>query len=555
MRDQCLKKWKKARYMLWYMLCFFLFGVIDQRRGSAEGTVQMAAANCTGLVVAALLVPSLEWGRFRHKVYLWWTAACAVLVPFLCVFWHRFWLYSGPWITAVLNVVVWGYLVIYLFHERRREPVRGGLRQPLFWGIAAMFLLMFLSVHQGLEPLWCLLIFGGFCLAGIPKERREDFFQGMLNGLILWFFVQQTLAFGFRPYDYVRYRGLYTGETQNGIFYMIASCAFLCKWIWSKEQGRPRWTTVLWFGLSAGSIGFLLFTGGRSSLVGVFAATILAYTLYDVVYHKSFYRWLFHFAALLVCIAVSVPVVYGCIRYLPVILHHPIWFADEYREDESVRSFDPWNSERYISFERALSVNLERVLRMFGIRVGTDTEAYVSLPWVMTAYAEEAEGPGSSPDEPFSLPDLDLESSISIRKTIYAYYLRHLNLWGHRREESGFYLTRDVYYGHAHNSILQTAYDYGIVAGALYLGLTLYAIGRFCFCVIRRGDGQAAVCLVFLTAVFCYGMTEYGVVSGMITWLLHYLLLYFAGETKGSLGSPARIREERKKADERRVQG
>ena len=51
---------------IWYMLCFFALGIIDQRRGSAPGNVQMTAANLTGVAIAAMLVPSLQLKRFRQ---------------------------------------------------------------------------------------------------------------------------------------------------------------------------------------------------------------------------------------------------------------------------------------------------------------------------------------------------------------------------------------------------------------------------------------------------------------------------------------------------------
>lgn len=531
-------KVKTARFRLWYMLCFLLLGVIDQRRGSAEGTVQMMFVNCTGFVIAAMLLPSLVWEKFRHKCYLWWTLICVILTPCACIWWRSFWPYRGQWVTGVFNAAVWGYLVIYLVRERKQPGLAGRLRQPLFWGIALLFLLMFFSVHEGIEPLWCLLLFGGFYLVGLPEGYREDYFQGMLNGFILWFFIQQVLAFGFRPYDYVRYRGLYSGETQNGIFYMIIYCAFLCKWIWAKERGKSRLLVWLWFGLSGGVVGFLIFTGGRSSLVGVAVATLLIYTIYDIMRKKSFYKWILHFVALFLCLVISVPVVYGCIRYLPTILHHPVWFEGEYRENGSVRSFDPWDSDRYITFERAMDINMGRILHMFGIRLGKHSGEHMSPPWVMTAHAEERSDPGSSPDNPFSLPGQNEEDSISVRKTIYVYYLQHLNWRGHGKAQQGFYLSSTVFYEHAHNTMLQVAYDYGILAGLLYLALTIYAIGQFLIRAVRQRDEHSWICLAFLTAVFCYGLTEYGAVSGMITWLLNYLLLYFAGEDQEALHLP-----------------
>lgn len=530
---------RRNQKKIWYMLCFFALGIIDQRRGSALGEIQMAASNCTGLVLAAMLLPSFRKGCFRHREYLWWTVIGVILSAAACIWGWQNWFYKGQWITGVLNVFVWGYLILYIWHERKNPEVSKRWRQPFFWCIAALFLLMFLSAHKGLMPLWALLIFGGFYLIGIPKESRDDFFQGMLNGIILWFFVQQIVAFGFRPYDYVRYCGLYSGETQNGLFYMIVYCAFLCKWIWAKDNKKHFVFVWGYFFLSAGSISFLLFTGGRSSLMGAAFATLALYTVHDIIWKKSFYRWMLHAAVLGLCVIITFPMVYGCIRYLPVILHHPIWFEGEYREWESVRSFDPWNSERYITFEEAVENNVGRILQMFGIDISAG-EDKVSSFWTLRAKAaEKSEGegaasgnaePGSSPDHPFMLPGTDMNNSISIRKTIYVYYLRQLNLWGHDKEQYGFYMTELNFYEHAHNMLIQMAYDYGIAAGLLFLGLVCYSLVYF----LKRGskgpENHSWICLGFFSAIFFYGQTEMAIVPGMMTWVLIYLLFYFAGE-------------------------
>ena len=52
--------------VLWYGFCFALFGLIDQRRGSAEGLLQMVFVNLTGIVVGMLLLPSIQ-RRFWHS--------------------------------------------------------------------------------------------------------------------------------------------------------------------------------------------------------------------------------------------------------------------------------------------------------------------------------------------------------------------------------------------------------------------------------------------------------------------------------------------------------
>lgn len=510
------KHWKT----IWYMFCFLALGVIDQRRGSAVGEVQMIAANCTGLVMAAMVMPGIKPDRLKCKVYVIWTPICILLSALAIGFYSVFSLYQGPWSICVISIAVWSYLLIYMIKERTLVEVEKRLHQPFFWCLAIVCVLSQLSVHEGFRPLWYLLIYGGFYMVGIPEQNRQAFFSGMLNGLILWFFVQQITAFGLRPYDYVRYRGMYSGETQNGIFYMLVYCAFLVKWIWARERSSKKILRYLYFFLAAGCVSFLMLTGGRAPLVGVAAVTIIALTWYDIIHSKRVHQWLIHGVVLGLCVMLTFPIVYGCIRYLPTILHHPIWFEGEYNDECSVRSFDPWNSERYISFEEAAETNVGRILQLFSVKV----------------HAAEKSDPGSSPDNPYMLPGMDEENSISIRKTIYSYYLSHLNWRGHTKEQATVYLTRELFFEHTHNMFLQMAYDYGILTGVLFLGICIYSLLQ----IFWKKNPYTFVWTIFLIAVFTYGLAEMAVVPGQITIVLVYLIFYFVGDGSKQFPFPKR---------------
>ena len=518
--------WKTNKYILWYVAGFLMLGWIDQRRGSALGQTQMLFANLTGVVIAFMLLPGIPLRKFREKVYLYWTPVCVLLTAAACLVGNFYWEYKGQWISAVLNLTVWSYLILYLIRERKdeKEAVFRKLRQPFFWCMVLLFFLMQISVYGGILPLWYLLVFGGFYLIGIPEERTEDFFHGMTIGIIVWFFSQQTIAFGFRPYDSVRYRGMYSGTTQNGLFYMIVFCAFLLLWHKAVEQKKKWWVRGFYFLMSAGMVSFIIYTGGRAPLLGVIVAGFFLMAGYDIFCSKSFYRLMLHGVAMLLCIAVTFPLVYGCIRYLPTILHHPVWFDGEYVEGSSVCSFDPWNSSKYISFEEVMDHDVNRILEIVGIDTDALMEKMQNLLGGMKVQAKEADL-GQSPEHPFTIEGLDpMHSSTDARKIIYTYFLHHLNMRGHDRSFLGFYLTEEVYYEHAHNMFLQMAYNYGIPAGILFLGMYLYSLMK-AVGMCRKGRWE---CAVFLIAIACFGMAEMTVTQGQITIPLMWISFYFA---------------------------
>lgn len=510
--------------MLWYAVCFALLGLIDQRRGSAEGTLQMLFVNLTGIVVGMMLLPSVKREFWRIRSVKIWTLICIPAAVIGCISGRTLWQYPRQWYSAVANVVVIGYLILYIVWNRKEIKEEGRLKTGCFLMTAVMLVLMQISVHEVLWPVWFLFLFGAFYLIGIPKEKEELFTEGMLIGIIVWFFVQQIIAFGFRPYDFVRYRGLYSGETQNGVFYMTAFCAFTGLWFFLKKRKAKPFPRILCFILSSGCVGFQILTGGRASFMGIAAAAVLAYMAYDILICGSFRHWILQGLALGACAIVLFPAVYGSVRYLPVILHHPIWFEGEYNAGTSVHSFDPWNSDRYISFETVMQQNIGRILQILGIEFFAENGRMdINTPITLTVHAAALGEPGSSPDNPFSFEETDFESSISIRRTIYYYYATHLNLMGHSKTVPGFYMADRVYYDHAHNMFLQIAYDYGVIAGILFLAWNLWCLVRLIF----RKDMTGIIWAAFLAAILVYGCAEMAVTTGQITMVLLFLSYYF----------------------------
>ena len=520
---------KKNKYMWWYALCFALLGLIDQRRGSALGGVQMAMTNLTGPVLACLLLPSMKKAFFRTRFALLWTGACIIGTPLGILLGRRVWDYAGQWNIGVINVALAGFLILYLVWDWKEIRGRRRLCKACFLTVMVMLALMQLSVNEAIWPVWFLVYFGCFYLIGIPAELESIFIQGMLAGIIVWFFVQQIIAFGFRPYDYVRYRGLYSGETQNGLFYMIVFCAFTGMWLHLRKR-KAHWSLkLLCFALSAGSIGFLLLTGGRSSLIGAVVAAALAYMLYDVYLLDSFKHWIVQGIGLCLCIVLLFPVVYGCVRYLPTILHHPVWFEGEYDPYRSIHSYDSWDSEKYISFEKVLNMNLGRILDMFGIHfsigVSGEDEVGIKTSFGLTAHAAAPGEPGSSPDTPYEENEEEYGTPMGARKIIYRYYGTHLNFRGHTKEQLPFYYTHNAIEGdHTHNMFLQIAFDHGILPGLLFL---VWSIACFIRLVMRK-NLEGIILVTFFSAIFVYGLAEMAVTPGQITLVLMFLIYYFA---------------------------
>ena len=164
------------------------------------------------------------------------------------------------------------------------------------------------------------------------------------------------------------------------------------------------------------------------------------------------------------------------------------------------------------------------MLQIMGIDLfGKDRQGRIKTPALLVAYAAAPGEPGSSPDNPFFLEETDFHDSISIRRTIYYYYASHLNLAGHSKADTGFYMENGAYQEHAHNMFLQIAYDHGIIAGVLFVVWNLWCLVR----LLLRKDMQGIICASFLTAILVYGSAEMAVTPGQITMTLLFLIYYF----------------------------
>lgn len=121
-------------------------------------------------------------------------------------------------VSAALAVFLTGYALIHTVIRVAVEKKYPVLEKKFLavWGV--MMFLMIFSRSDYIWPLCYLVMFGCFYLTDYTAEEREDLFQGCLNGIILGFFVFQGFCCVFRPYDSVRYQGMYNNPNLNALF-------------------------------------------------------------------------------------------------------------------------------------------------------------------------------------------------------------------------------------------------------------------------------------------------------------------------------------------------
>lgn len=488
---------------LLYVICFMALNLIELLRASQTGNIWYVAVNCMGLVVMVLVVGAYPWKAFCTLFNGVYTAVCAAAMAGVAVHWHfhegEYYLWQIE--TAILNVWWIGIMVKYLFRKVAAEKSLRFRPGVLGWLWIALSVLMIASVSQRLWPLWYLLMFGIFYLTEYKPEDRKALWDGMINGTLISFFCIQIYAYGFRPYDEVRYKGAFANCNMAALYYLIVYLMCLYKLhILEQKKAHKGWKLFYLTG-AGGMLSFQLYTMGRTAWMTTFVVTIL-YGVFVVrmLWKKKWYQVLLRGGALALAVIVTFVPVYGTIRWLPTILHHPVWYEGEYSLSR-VHSFDPADSEKYVGLDEFLEALLGRV-------AGTLKKAGAGDPFMLKVYAAEKE-----PEMPrvglVNVPWTEDEGILN-RLTIYKAYWDDLTWYGNGPDK-GYYLIGEGEYHswHAQNLWLQIAYYYGIPAGILLVVLNIVMLYHHGRRMMADRENPYGIIPFFVCVVFTvFGLSE-----------------------------------------------
>ena len=495
-----------------YTICFFAFCIIDQRSKTCSGLDGWLETfrDLTGIVMAVVIMSHYRLRDItRRKIpYLIWTAICLAGTPFAFLWGKNNMPFLNDWVVVLLNVILYGYIFIHTFISTVAEKKHPVLNRRYLAVWLLMMLLMILSRSKYIWPATYLVMFGAFYLTDYSKEEQEDLFQGMLDGMILGFFVLQGLCFVFRPYDEVRYKGFFSNSNWNAIFYLEVLAAVFCKILWAIKVNAGRLVKLYYWAGAGAVLSFELMTIGRA---GWLTAIVLIFGFIKfLVRMRPLQRWWKSLAVLCLCVVLTFPLCFGAVRYLPPVFHHPVWNWGEWNE-QRVHSWDPWDSEKYVDIDEYVDAALGRIYVSF-------TNLLEHSPFLMKVNAAGKNLP------PNKIPVLSIEQAkdnFLVRSTIYKYYFRHLNLRGHPYEEQGFQMHEEYWIGHAHNIFLQYGTDFGIPVMVLFAALILWGTAIQWKRFMEHGFVEHAAAWMYLLIPAVFGVFEYswGVGSLSITML------------------------------------
>ncbi len=473
-----------------YMLCFALLCIISQIHDSVDGGFTWFFTNSYGWIIAVIIIAQIGVKSLFGTLGKIWTVFSAIMFPFAVWYCRNNSLYIGRAMAYAVDIVIYGLIFIYIFTHLKEIDVKRNMRLFCFIPWVAMLVLMMVSKDEYVWPFFYLIIFSCFFLVPWTGTDILTLFNGAVNGIILGFFLIQGAALVFRPYDILRYSGMFSNPNMNALFYLTTFCGFLCKWYELKLKGTKVIWRIFTMLCTSALIAFTLFTQCRTAVVAE-AVVILVFLIVIGNKEKNFILKSVGRAVAVSLFALAFfPVVYGVIRYVPAYFHHPLWFYGEY-SGYRVHSWDPIDSEKYVSFEEALDSSLGRVLWF----IDFSKEVSENLPSLsLKAYADELGEP--------ALTGEDANDPVKIRTEIWKEYLSRLKWNGNKQEEAGFQLTETYYAPHAHNVFIQVAFEHGIPVGIMFIIFVGAVIFESICMLIKDKERFTSTCVLLFTLAF-----------------------------------------------------
>lgn len=495
--QSCKKKlWSK--YTL-YFLCFMALSLIEFLRATQTGDIWKPAANCTGFVLMVIIYSQLPIKRFlRMEMYIY-TVFCAVAIG--CIYFH--WTqhigeYSfGQVATAIMNIWWLGPVILYLVRQIIVEKKFTLQIGALGWTWILLTVWTLISVAGRWWPIWFLLMFGAFYQMRFSNEDKTALIEAMVDGTIAAFFIIQTYAYLFRPFDEIRYKGAFSNSNMMALYYLIVYCMILFKIHFLRMRKAKRGWKVFYTIGAAGLLGFQFLTICRTAWVCSALVTLCyGWIIVHRAWGESIRRLVLRGCLLGILSIVVFPAVFWTVRWLPTIHPHPIWYDGEWRS-YSVASWDPPDSDKYTDLDEFLDAAVGRIISVI-------ESIAVRNPLVLRVYAE-AEGD--------IVPEPDYEwrnNSMLIRKVFFQTYWEYATWLGHP-ETDGHYIFEEskMYMWHGQNLWIQIVYYFGYPAGAflaVLIVLTLWKAARKARAI--KTDLYAIIPIIVCLGYFCFGLTE-----------------------------------------------
>lgn len=438
-------------------------------------------------------------------------------------------------------VVTWGLLVInmirYQFqvqafdvaHIRQKfvQKLQQNKQQLLYVGLWIVFCIcMYLYRFEKVWVFTATLPFLAVFFMRNSAASQSRFLKNFSNGILLSFALVTLCCLAHRPYHYwmlYRYGGIFHTVACTGMYLAVVFGTVLAK-LYGKLKDRKQVFVPCCFEyfVVACVAGFILLTMSRTAFLTTIVTVLAVGILTAVTFRKGIKRILAELAVLVSVCAVSFPMVFTAVRMVPAVVNDPVRYEIEFQD----RSFmiyegDPIDSDKYMTVRRFFSALFGRFQTQEDGTQADSGALTIQERGILTYTGADFAGMDLRPVANGADDDLDdaleeeMESSADIsngRFAIFMDYFKAIGIKGHPK--MGPENQNGEEYPHAHNSYLQVAYNFGIIAGSIFLVLCALTLWRATKLYVQQGS-KYGIFLVPFALVIVFGFVS------LTEWAFH----------------------------------
>lgn len=371
------------------------------------------------------------------------------------------------------------------------------------------------------EKVWVFtatLPFVAYLFTRNTPAKLNRFLKNFCNGIFVSFALVTLFCLMHRPHHYwmlYRYSGIFHTVACTGMYLAVVFGAGIAK-LYGKLKTRKRsiWHCCPEYFVTACVSGFILLTMSRTAFLTVAVTLFAVVILSALAYHKKVKRILAEFGVLAAVCLVSFPMVFTAVRMIPAVVNDPVRYDIEF-QDKSFMIYegDPIDSDKYMTVRRFFDTLFGR-FQTQGQQAAVETEGFVleeagELAFVGAGLAgldRRAADSGTGED---TGAKTDISNG---RFTIFRDYWKAITFRGHPK--MGPQDQEGSEYAHAHNSYLQVAYNFGGIAGVIFLILCALTLWR-AICLYLNYGKEYTMFIVPFAMVVVFGF------ESLTEWAYH----------------------------------
>lgn len=402
--------------------------------------------------------------------------------------------------------VVWGLVIINLLRQVKKD-----FWKTIDWSIFVVwFVFLIFMWANRFDKVWvfvAVLPFLTLLFMNLSAAGKSRLLKNFTNGILLSFGFVMLFCLMHRPYHYwmrYRYNGIFHTVACMGMYLVVVSGAIIGKLYGKWKEGEKLLQTgKTELFLLAAVVANILLTMSRTAILTFAVNVLLVVILAAFSYRKMWKRVMVELCLMGVVVVMSFPLMYSIIRVVPAVVNEPVRYEIEPQDRYfMIYEGDKIDSDKYMTIRRYFEV-------LFGrFESGEDARGNQEDTMLLAYIGKETLPIGDSlvaSDTQTTEEQTDMSNG---RFDIFKAYIESITLEGHEKMalEEG-----ELSHAHAHNSYIQVAYDFGLIAGIAFLALCAITLWKSIMLAFHYGKNYSIYFVPFsLIVVFGFiSLTEW----------------------------------------------